>query len=300
MFFRSFNLNLSKNLRYVTSELVELSIKRNVSSTKPIIPRLIHQTWSNKTTPKGWLATVQSVRTLNLEDFDYCLWTDEMMDSFMKEKYPQFYKNIFIKYRYKIQRVDTFRYFLMYHYGGIYIDMDIGCIRPLLHLIKALEDNQEKETVIACFPETKPLGVSNDFLISTKNHPLFSRMINKTLSFWNRNFILKYLTVMLSTGSMFLTIQTYIYPKNVRILQHDLYSGYSPSSFTWHTTGSTWHKTDGLILLFIYNKRRMILYLALGLIILWMLFCLKILSIKRISTIVQRLRKVCVRKNGIR
>ena len=34
---------------------------------------------------------------------------------------------MFNSYQYEIQRCDVIRYFLLYHYGGIYADMDYFC-----------------------------------------------------------------------------------------------------------------------------------------------------------------------------
>ncbi|KAJ3896091.1 hypothetical protein GG344DRAFT_72572 [Lentinula edodes] len=34
-------------------------------------------------------------------------------------------------YKYAIQRADAIRYFVLHHYGGVYLDLDVGCLRPL-------------------------------------------------------------------------------------------------------------------------------------------------------------------------
>lgn len=46
-------------------------------------------------------------------------------------RYPWFLET-FDGYRYPIQRADAIRYFVLHHFGGIYIDLDdvrIPCIR---------------------------------------------------------------------------------------------------------------------------------------------------------------------------
>ncbi len=57
------------------------------------------------------------------------------MDTFVKENYPELYET-YKGYKYPIQRCDAFRYMVLYKYGGIYIDLDIGCKKRLDELLK--------------------------------------------------------------------------------------------------------------------------------------------------------------------
>jgi mannosyltransferase OCH1-like enzyme len=50
-------------------------------------------------------------------------WDDKAIDNFIASYYPWFLPK-FRSYPYGIQRADTFRYFVLYHYGGIYADFD--------------------------------------------------------------------------------------------------------------------------------------------------------------------------------
>ena len=56
------------------------------------------------------------------------------------------------------------RYFILRHYGGVYLDLDVGCRRPLDSLLQ----------YGVVLPYTKPVGVSNDFMISAKGHPFMT------------------------------------------------------------------------------------------------------------------------------
>lgn len=51
------------------------------------------------------------------------LWNVERSRSFIKKEYGWFL-NTYDNYRFPVQRIDALRYFLMRHYGGIYIDLD--------------------------------------------------------------------------------------------------------------------------------------------------------------------------------
>lgn len=47
-----------------------------------------------------------------------------------QEHYPWFLPT-YRSYAYAIQRVDVVRYFLLHHYGGLYLDLDVGCKKRL-------------------------------------------------------------------------------------------------------------------------------------------------------------------------
>lgn len=51
------------------------------------------------------------------------LWTNENAREFIGDEYPWFL-DTFDRYQYPIQRADAIRYFVLAHYGGIYIDLD--------------------------------------------------------------------------------------------------------------------------------------------------------------------------------
>ncbi|PKX88381.1 uncharacterized protein P174DRAFT_380554, partial [Aspergillus novofumigatus IBT 16806] len=64
------------------------------------------------------------------------------------------------------ERADAIRYLILQHFGGIYIDLDIGCRRcldPLLNLL-------------IWFPKTRPSGVGNDVMPSIPEHPLMMKL----------------------------------------------------------------------------------------------------------------------------
>ena len=220
------------------------------------IPRIIHQLWKDAQVPDSWSQTVGSVRDWNRARFRYVHWTDEQMDQFVRENEPEFYKRTFRKYRLNIQRVDSFRFVVLYHYGGVYIDMDNGCRKSFESLFQILELIDSKSKHICAFPRTSPFGISNGFMITTAGHPLF-RFLLENLNHFNWNYLVDYLTVMMSAGPLYLSIQEFYFDQqktksSVRILDEIVYS----SIYTWHTPGNSWHGRDARIILFVYHKIR--------------------------------------------
>ncbi|KAF8195762.1 nucleotide-diphospho-sugar transferase [Mycena galopus ATCC 62051] len=213
------------------------------------IPRILHQTWKTGTLPEKWKTISQECRDM-MPDYEYKLWTDESSREFIARHYPWFL-NTFDDYSYAILRADAIRYFVLYHYGGIYLDLDIGCLRPLDPLL----------VYPVILPKTIPVGVSNDLMFAEKHHPFLAQTIHNLATF-DHSWILNYPTVMFSTGPMFLSIQHGIYSSqrapggNVRILPKSLYGKNAepveaPHSFFTHHYGSSWHSDDAAFIWFL-------------------------------------------------
>lgn len=85
---------------------------------------------------------------------------------------------------------------------------------------------------------------------ATPGHPFFLRVID-SLPQYNRNWLSPYITIMSSTGPLFLSLIWRHYnsidqmPSNdrVRILFPDAYMGHNWSFFSHHV-GNSWHKWD--------------------------------------------------------
>jgi len=183
------------------------------------------------------------------------LWTDASSREFIAEHYPWFLDN-FDDYTYPIQRADAIRYFVLHHYGGVYLDLDVGCLRPLDPLL----------IYPVILPKTIPVGVSNDLMFAEKGHPFLAQTIHNLITF-DHSWIINYPTVMFSTGPMFLSAQYGLYTAShpptpehpggeVRILPKSLYGknakpGEAPHSFFSHYYGSSWHADDAAFIGFL-------------------------------------------------
>lgn len=204
---------------------------------KPLIPKIIHQTYKTEQIPEIWKPGQQKCVDLH-PDYQYILWTDDMAREFIAEEYPWFLKT-WDSYPYPIERADAIRYFALSHYGGIYIDLDDGCHRKLDPLL----------TVPAFVRETDPTGVSNDVMGAVPRHPFFLKVLD-SLQRYNRNWLIPYLTIMFSTGPLFLSVILTKYKRHgvadagkVRILLPKDYKT-SPDAFFSIAQGSSWHLED--------------------------------------------------------
>jgi inositol phosphorylceramide mannosyltransferase catalytic subunit len=103
---------------------------------------------------------------------------------------------------------------------------------------------------------TVPTGISNDAMGSVPQHPFFLRVI-ELLQQYDRKWVLPYITVMYSTGPLFLSViwKEYMQDKpsesgRVRILMQDEYNKFSWSFFTHHT-GNSWHGKDAHLIFWV-------------------------------------------------
>lgn len=164
------------------------------------------------------------------------LWTDIECEELIRSKFSWFLKT-YRSYKHDIQRVDAVRYFILYEYGGMYIDLDIHCERSLDYL----------RHFNFTAPKTYPIGLSNDLMISQPKDPFALRLISN-LKYWNRNFLFKYITVMFTTGPMFVTIQYSLHRAKEAVfeLPAEIYGKYvkGPEAYMKHLHGSSWHGSD--------------------------------------------------------
>lgn len=146
------------------------------------IPKIIHQTYSDEKLPVN-LARFQDSWKKHHPDWEYRFWTDSDISHFLSRHYSWFMP-IFDNYPYPIMRVDAFRYFLLYHYGGFYADLDSECLASLNPLIERNSDilltkesaaHSQKEKAVK---RGLPYIVSNAFMGSIPGHSFWSHTTN--------------------------------------------------------------------------------------------------------------------------
>ena len=141
---------------------------------KPI-PRILHQTWKETSVPQKWKFAVDSWRTFHPE-WTCRWWTDEMNQAFVESVFPEFLPT-WEQFTYPIQRADAIRYLLLYHFGGIYADLDLECIRELNSLLEPgyFIAGREPEKHIA---ESSSELLCNAFMAAPPGHPFLKAVID--------------------------------------------------------------------------------------------------------------------------
>lgn len=149
-------------------------------NTIPSIPKIIHQQWPTTNIENDdllyrydkwgdWHAAWQRLFPES-EGYRHMLWTDDEMLDLITEHYPWFLP-VYNRYPTNIERVDASRYFILYHYGGIYADMDY---EPLTNFWKWLPTDRVSliESPYQIYEKAQ-----NSLMASPQGHP-----------FWNATF----------------------------------------------------------------------------------------------------------------
>jgi mannosyltransferase OCH1-like enzyme len=135
-----------------------------------MIEKNIFQSWYTTDLPAPIQAKVDQYKAMN-PDYTYHLYTDEMMETFVKEHFPGEIAECYHSLDIIVAKVDLWIYLVLYTYGGVYLDMDSSIERPLNELIK--EDDQAVITA-----EGNPDLFVQWALIFSKGHPILKKTID--------------------------------------------------------------------------------------------------------------------------
>jgi mannosyltransferase OCH1-like enzyme/glycosyltransferase involved in cell wall biosynthesis len=167
-------------------------------AARALIPRIIHQTWKTREIPFEFLGCVDSWRRLH-PDWEYRLWTDADNRRFIAERYPWFLA-VYDAYPRAIQRADAIRYFLLHHFGGLYVDLDFQPRRSIDALLAGRTCVLGLESPVQARMNGRDEIVGNAIMACTPGHPFFSRVIHSLGNFASRTD-----GVMSSTGPFMMT-----------------------------------------------------------------------------------------------
>ena len=136
------------------------------------IPKIIHQTYKNYNLPDIYKMCQTEIKRLH-NDFEYRFYTDDDMDILMKTDFPEYYDK-FNELPRMIMKIDMFRYFLMYKYGGLYADMDYLMFKPfdLLNEKVVIPTNRDLDN------NNNLTSLGNCIFASQPNHPYWKSLMD--------------------------------------------------------------------------------------------------------------------------
>lgn len=167
------------------------------------IPCIIHQTWRDNDVPP-YLRRFQASWREHHPAWQYRLWTDEANRRLIEEHYPQFLP-VYDTYPLPIQRADAVRYFILHRYGGLYVDLDFECLRPLEPMLAGRSSVFGVEPRAHAVAHGVSLIVGNALMASTPGHRVWPEVHSalvqhsNALDAWGRRDVLR------STGPLLLT-----------------------------------------------------------------------------------------------
>lgn len=100
-----------------------------------MFPRIITQTWKDSSSLPPFFEELSLTWRAKHPSYDYRLTDDHWNREFIRTRFPWFLPR-YDSYDRNIKRVDAFRYFYLFVFGGIYADLDFECLKSheaLLH-----------------------------------------------------------------------------------------------------------------------------------------------------------------------
>ena len=118
---------------------------------------------------KGWLENVEINKKLNPE-YEHILWDDKKVKVFIDENYPEMW-DLINSFPTKFYLIDFVRYLILKKMGGVYIDMDVRCKKPLPDCEILIGGNYQNDLINNNLMKFPPKIASNllDFAIQSYN-----------------------------------------------------------------------------------------------------------------------------------
>jgi len=237
------------------------------------IPRIIHQTWKHdKDLPK-----IESFENMpddfkesyiswkaNHPTWQYIFWTDEMNRKLIEEDFPWFL-SYYDNFEYNIQRADAIRYFILYKYGGLYVDLDEKSTKPIDPILE--EMNRDGYQLGFVKSATGNFTFSNWLMISSKENPFWKSVWIELMKPYRH--VTKHFTVINSTGPGML--DRTIKKENVKYKLLD--KGFHPCGlcdtkpcekegyYIAHLSGQSWNNSVSFLMIKLWcNKIKIMLF----------------------------------------
>jgi len=230
----------------------------NTSSYK--IPKIVHQIWKTDNISTYPMRNSHEFWKSYYPDYNVTLWSEEKILKFITEEY-YWMLPLYTNYTYDIQRADVARYIILYHYGGVYADLDCFPSRTA-----SINDLLDADLVLTKTYDGK--GISNHFMLASVKLPFLLNVL-KELVEYNDYIAIPYLRVFYSTGPLFLTIQINKYLENFDLVIVPQIG----NKYNIHYPGRSWHMLDGMIFNWIAENTWKFIMILIILVIIISLIC---------------------------
>ena len=143
------------------------------SETSSFVPKIIHQTWKTNKLPENLKFCQESfLRFHRDKGWEYRLWDDVLLYNFVNDHCPSIAR---LSYNLTIQFVDAARYCVLYHVGGIFVDLDYQAFQSLDYIFSKYGNNLG--AILTIEPPNHARTFQLDFIVS--NAVMFARKNSK-------------------------------------------------------------------------------------------------------------------------
>ena len=151
-----------------------------------MIPSILHQTWKTSPPPREYMATWQHFNP----GLECRFYDDQDCHNFVVDEFPHLVE-LYDSFPLAIERVDLFRYLVVYRCGGWYADLDMECLRSMRELLQVrgavfcieahLTPERQKE-----LSYRHPYQIANCIFAAEAGHPFLQGLI-KCVAAWEHS-----------------------------------------------------------------------------------------------------------------
>jgi len=152
-----------------------------------MIPNIIHQIWyqGEDKIPDTYPNYCDSWKRLN-PGFIYMFWDESKIIKLIMFHYPRLLDR-FNSYPRMIQKIDMAKYIILYHYGGVYADVDLECVKPIASLLVdsdllLVQFNTNIIDRFVAFYQLTGDVLQNEFIASSKRNPFWKYCMDVLLN----------------------------------------------------------------------------------------------------------------------
>jgi hypothetical protein len=164
------------------------------------IPKIFHFTWKGTALPAKMAALLDKWKSLH-PDWEFRFYDDAALRAFVVEHFPERLA-LYDAYPRPIQRVDVFRYMVLFKLGGVYSDLDVDPYRAIDELVertRCFVGIEPKHHMDKSYNQNGlPFLLCNAFMGSEPGHPFWTHVIDRLEQSHHGE-------VLTSTGPWFLT-----------------------------------------------------------------------------------------------
>jgi hypothetical protein len=134
------------------------------------IPKTIHQIWINKNNeiPLSYEKKWRDSWKKKMPNWNFKIWYKDDVEKLFKEKYPVSYKK-YKSYHIPVCRADIARLAILHSEGGLYVDLDFECLKPIDEWI----ENKNALLVAYDVDKVRETFLKNSIMGACPGHPYF-------------------------------------------------------------------------------------------------------------------------------
>lgn len=206
------------------------------------IPRIIHHVCDYPDgTPENLLALAATWKKYH-PDWEQRFWDRQQMEEFVYTVCPDF-EPYYRAFPHNVQRWDVIRYLILYHVGGMYVDLDYECFRPFDPILTGRNCYIATEPALHARYNGIPVMLSNALMASAPGNRFMGKVIDELKTQTSKAFAGEetYKIVLQTTGPLMLTrvYESLTRKIGITLLPDKLFMPLTPKELTLAMHGKT-------------------------------------------------------------